>query len=162
MYGIVKQSGGYIEVESELGVGSEFTIYLPRAEGAPRPEGTEVPAAPNGEAVLVLEDEETLRELVREVLEGEGYTVLAAATAEAALALAAGHEVDLLLTDLFMSGPGGREVAERLRATRPELNVLYMSGQADAELPPQSAFLPKPFTLAELRIAVAGLLGPRD
>ena len=165
VYGIVKQSGGYIEVESEVGVGSAFTIYLPRAPVA----SAEANAAPSlragsiGSTVLVLEDEAALRELIRDVLESDGHRVLAAGSGEEAIALAAEHEFDLLLADLHMAGPGGEEVAARLRATRPALRVVYMSGHADAA-PVQvgdavtGAFLSKPFTISELSATVASAL----
>jgi two-component system, cell cycle sensor histidine kinase and response regulator CckA len=114
--------------------------------------------------VLVVEDEEVVRSLVVQVLEGEGYRALVARDGEDALELAEHNHVDVLLTDLTMPKLGGRELAETLRATHPELKVVYMSGYAeggilsDGVLPPATAFLSKPFTFAELAEKVRGLL----
>ncbi|HUQ23337.1 MAG TPA: PAS domain S-box protein [Gaiellaceae bacterium] len=170
VYGIVKQSGGYIVVESEVGVGSEFTIYMVRADvargHAPEPvvAPTPVPQDTAGKTVLVVEDEDVVRGLVRTVLEGVGFTVLVARNGEEAFALAAKHHVDVLLSDLAMPKLGGQEVVERLRASYPELKVVYMSGYAesgifsDGVLPPGTAFLEKPFTFSELTEAVQKVL----
>jgi len=170
VYGIVKQSGGYIVVESEVGVGSEFTIYLLRAddalqtvpEAAPAP--APVPPEAAGRTVLVVEDEDVVRGLVRTVLEGVGFKVLVARDGEEAFALAAKHHVDVLLSDLALPKLSGQEVVERLRASYPELKVVYMSGYSESGifsegvLPPGTAFLEKPFTFSELTEAVRKLL----
>jgi PAS domain S-box-containing protein len=171
VYGIVKQSGGYVEVESELGVGSEFRIYLRRVDSIRElepipaaPVADHVAARPEPASVLVVEDEEVVRSLVVQVLEGEGYRALMARDGEDALALAQEHHVDLLLTDLTMPKLGGRQLAEQLRTAHPELKVVYMSGYAeggilsDGVLPPSTAFLSKPFTFAELAEKVRSLL----
>ena len=172
VYGIVKQSGGYVAVESELGVGSEFTIYLRRVDDArqPRPEAVPAPTpapeshAAGGKTVLVVEDEDVVRGLVRQVLQGAGYEVVVARDGEEAFALAAKHHVDVLLSDLMMPKLGGQEVAERLRASHPELKVVFMSGYAEGglmvegALPPGTAFLEKPFTFSELTEKVQGVL----
>jgi PAS domain S-box-containing protein len=170
VYGIVKQSGGYVAVESELGVGSEFTIYLRRVDDARqlRPETTAVPAptprAAGCKTVLVVEDEDVVRGLVQQVLQGVGFEVLVARDGGEAFALAAKHQVDVLLSDLMMPNVGGQEVAERLRASHPELKVVFMSGYAegglfsDGALTSGTAFLEKPFTFSELTESVQGLL----
>jgi len=168
VYGIVKQSGGYVAVDSELGVGSAFTIYLRRADGVvqqivePEPAPAPAAAAPattlaaTSTRVLVVEDEEVIRGLVDQVLRGEGYDVLLAADGDEAIALAGRNRVDVLLTDLTMPGIGGHDLADRLRAGAPELKVMFMSGFAEGNdfsttaLPPATAFLEKPFTFTML------------
>jgi PAS domain S-box-containing protein len=173
VYGIVKQSGGYVAVESELGAGSAFTIYLRRADEARGPAPEPAPALPRrrepeeaaGRAVvLVVEDEDVVRGLVHQVLAGDGHEVLLAAGGDEAVELAAGRRIDVLVTDLTMPGLGGRELAERLRAADPELRVVFMSGYADGgayapeALPARTAFLQKPFTFAGLTGIVRELL----
>ena len=176
VYGIVKQTGGYVAVESELGIGSAFTIYLRRADGLVRqpvePEPAPIVAEPvvvtatASTRVLVVEDEDVIRGLVDQVLRGEGYEVLLAADGDEAIALAGSNRVDVLLTDLTMPGIGGHELADRLRAGAPGLKVLFMSGFAEGNdfstsgLPPATAFLEKPFTFTMLSERMRELVTP--
>jgi two-component system cell cycle sensor histidine kinase/response regulator CckA len=156
VYGIVKQSGGYVSLDTEPGAGATFKVYLPRlgvAAVAPAP-ARPVPPPPGHETVLLVEDEGMLRALAREVLEEAGYRVLEAAGGEEALRLAGSHPgpIHLVLTDVVMPGISGRQVAERLAASRPEIKVLYTSGYTDdavfkrGVLPEGTAFIHKPFT----------------
>lgn len=129
---IVKQSNGFIEVHSQLGVGTSFIVYLPAAKRDPSESLLPLPALTlhGTETILLVEDEENLRELIRMILQEYGYSVLVAASGEEALRLASKHQtaIDLLLTDVVMTGMGGRMLAERLSAVRQEMKVLYISG----------------------------------
>jgi two-component system, cell cycle sensor histidine kinase and response regulator CckA len=157
VYGVVKQSGGYIEVASEPNAGATFKIYLPKAEGAlvePQPQ-TELSASLCGtETILLVEDEPSLRALARHQLESCGYSVLDACSGGDALKVAGKYwgTIHLLLTDVVMPGINGRVLAEELLRHRPRLSVVYMSGYtgqavgADGVLDEGSCFLPKPFT----------------
>ena len=157
VYGIVKQSGGYVWVYSEPGRGTTFKVYLPAveaaaAEAAPAP-GTSH-ALCGSETVLLVEDEEMVRRLARSVLEDRGYEVIEAATPKEALAAAAhaGNRIDLLLTDVVMPRMSGRELADRVADLRPGVPVLYMSGYTDESIVHHGvldagvALLEKPFT----------------
>ncbi|MBA3259690.1 MAG: PAS domain S-box protein [Gemmatimonadales bacterium] len=155
VYGIVKQSGGYVWVYSELGRGTTFKIYLPRASGqAAAPEAEASVTAPGGhETILLVEDEPAVRALAQRVLAGRGYTLLTAADGPAALELARHHHgsIDLLLTDVVMPGMSGRELAQRLLALRPATLVLYITGYTEDTvvrhglLQTGLAYLEKPF-----------------
>ena len=170
VYGIVKQSGGYVAVESELGVGTAFTIYLQRLDEArapvrPAPPAAALPEPPvaTAETILLVEDEEVVRRLVKQVLEQAGYAVLEARDGLEALELGRTSRIDLLLTDMVMPKLGGLEVAAELRASRPDLKVLYMSGYAEGALEPGALgtgtnLLEKPFSFAALTDKVRGLL----
>jgi PAS domain S-box-containing protein len=172
VYGIVKQSNGYVAVDSEPGRGTVVTVYLPRVaalaevEAADAPAPVKADARGGSETVLVVEDEEIVRSLVREMLEGLGYTVLDARDGEDALeVLARGTPaIDLVLSDLVMPRMSGRELARRVAELRPETAVLLVSGYAgdtttaEGPLEPGTAFLEKPFTGRELAEKVRGLL----
>jgi signal transduction histidine kinase len=157
VHGIVAQAGGRVAVYSEPGRGATFKVYLPLAPAGAEAAEARVPAGPpprGTETVLLAEDEGAVRWLARAALEGHGYTVLEADDGQQALHLAGRHAgpIHLLVTDLVMPGADGREVAERLRAQRPGLKVLYLSGYADDAvvhhglLGAEADFLQKPFT----------------
>ncbi|MFN8062186.1 MAG: response regulator [Vicinamibacterales bacterium] len=162
VYGIVKQSGGYIWVDSEVGKGTRVRICLPRAdEVASAPETRRVvpTTVPRGsETLLLVEDEEGVRELMREWLAGHGYQVLVAANGAEALALSEKHEgpIDVLVADVVMPLMGGPALTKRLLPLRPDMKVIYVSGYADEALGDHrilesgAAFLQKPFTLQSL------------
>jgi two-component system, cell cycle sensor histidine kinase and response regulator CckA len=169
VYGIVKQSGGYVMVQSEEGRGTTFHIYLSRVEGAA--EKHTAPATPTAlggtETVLLVEDEESVRQLVRETLAAKGYRVMEAQNGESGVAAAARHEgkIDLVITDVVMPGMGGRELVKQLAQTRPETKVLYLSGYTEDAIVSEgtiesgAAFLQKPFTLQNLSRKVREVLG---
>jgi PAS domain S-box-containing protein len=169
VYGIVKQMGGYVWVYSEVGRGTTFKIYLPRvaeaATSAPAPVAA-TPLPGGHETVLVVEDTESLRDLVRELLEDQGYTVLCANDGEEALALAGnrGVAIDLLLTDVVMPKLSGGDLVRQLRVLRPEIRVLYMSGYTEGAVTRQGvpsdagSLLEKPFTGQQLATAVRRVL----
>jgi two-component system, cell cycle sensor histidine kinase and response regulator CckA len=167
VYGIVRQSGGTIQVESQPGAGTTFRIRLPRVEAATQ---AARPADPRGsipggtETILFAEDDTAIRILVTRTLEVLGYRVLSAPDGLAALELAGRHqgEIDMLLTDVIMPSLGGHELAERLKDALPELKVAFVSGYAGDELAlrklGQARFLQKPFTLEALARLVRGVL----
>jgi two-component system cell cycle sensor histidine kinase/response regulator CckA len=161
VYGVVKQSGGYVCVESEIGRGSSFKVYLPLIEEPVRVEEAVTPEPESfrgSETVLLVEDADALRKLSITLLEQYGYRVLSAANGTDALLLARKETrgIDLLLTDVIMPGLGGHALAQRLVALRPGLRVLYMSGYTDSSiaqhgvLEPGISLLHKPFTEEQL------------
>jgi two-component system cell cycle sensor histidine kinase/response regulator CckA len=169
VYGIVKQSEGDILVYSEPGQGTTFKIYLPANQT--QPEG---PAAPKTqpvsrgghETILLVEDEDMVRDLVRIALQAKGYTVLEAGDGGQALSLAGQQEgaIDLLVTDLVMPHMSGRELAEQLKALRRRMKVLFMSGYTDDTviqqglLIPEAEFISKPFSPSTLTSRVREML----
>jgi len=173
VYGIIKQSGGYVLVESEPRQGTTFRIYLPRVEGALEtagPVGLSPSHSGGSETVLLVEDEESVRQLVRETLESKGYKVLEADNGDAALQIASRHsgKIDMLITDVVMPGMSGRELSARLCASCPQTKVLYLSGYTEdaivheGVIDPDTAFLQKPFTLQALSRKVREVLGDRN
>ena len=168
VYGIVKQSGGYIWLYSEVGLGTTVKVYLPLTNATHRaPVECERRPRPSGrETILVVEDEPMVRELARRSLEELGYGVLEADSATAALALIeqGAPSVDLILTDVVMPGLSARLMAEAVHRSQPELPVLFMSGYPGEDvvrrglLSPNAPFLQKPFSLEDLSLRVRSLL----
>jgi PAS domain S-box-containing protein len=172
VYGIVKQSGGYIWVSSETGKGTTFKVYLPRvAELAQTAAQVTAPAEsvapePGTETVLLVEDEANLRYLARQFLEKQGYRVIDAADGAVAMQIAVAHEgvIHLLLTDVIMPGMNGRELAQHISEIRPNVKVLYMSGYTEnvigrnGTLDAGVRLLQKPFTLRDLKSKVREVL----
>ncbi|MGA8891179.1 MAG: PAS domain S-box protein, partial [Anaeromyxobacteraceae bacterium] len=173
VYGIARQSGGTVSVESAPGQGSTFRVHLPRtarAEATPAPPGPSQPASGTGETVLVVEDDEALRVVARRMLSGAGYRVLVAGNGVEALLASEQHpgRIDLVLTDVVMPRMSGRAFADRFRRSRPNTPVLFMSGYADdAGFHPggpelDGGFIAKPFTQDGLLRSIREILGRRD
>ncbi|HEV8124951.1 MAG TPA: MASE1 domain-containing protein [Gemmatimonadales bacterium] len=174
VYGIVKQSGGYVWVYSEPGQGTTFKIYLPEIQPRSGDTRAEAPLAPphqaSGETILIVEDEHAVRHMLRRTLEEAGYRVLESESADAALIVVQtpGIEVHLVLTDVVMPGMTGRELGIRLSNLSPGTPVLYTSGYTDSEiarrglLDPGTHFLQKPFSPDMVIRRVAELLRSRD
>jgi len=169
VYGIVKQSGGYIWVYSEIGHGTTFKVYLPRVEAAAEKPALESATAgpPQGhETILVVEDEPQLRDLTRQFLETHGYTVLVAENGAAALEAVRRHAgfIHLLLTDIIMPVMNGRELAQRMAVLSPKTRILFMSGYTESAvwrngtIEESVNFLQKPFTLDALTRKVREVL----
>ncbi len=161
VYGVVKQSGGYVQVDSEVGVGSSFDVYLPRAVGvgtAATDESVCSGAVPDGRKILVAEDDRGLRTMAEKVLSSQGYEVLTASGPAEALAIREESRecFDLLITDLVMPGMSGLELAKRLTERDPGLRVLLMSGYPRDRLleedpfAARAAFIGKPFKPSDL------------
>ena len=169
VYGIVKQNGGYVSVESEPGAGTAFKVFLPRAESVMVPrtgERSEQPEKKRGwETVLLVEDDDAVRALAREVLHRHGYAVLEARHGVDALRVAERHRdaIHMIITDLVTPRINGRDLADRLTTTRPDMKVLFLAGQTTGELPSPdvargSAIVRKPFTPDALARKVRVLL----
>jgi two-component system cell cycle sensor histidine kinase/response regulator CckA len=173
VYGIVKQSNGYIWVYSEPDMGTIFKIYLPLAEEALSPAGASIiaPVPSGNETVLLVEDEEAVRVLARKILLRQGYRVLEACNGSDGLATAAAHDgrIDVVVTDVVMPLMNGRGLVERLTAERPGIHVLYLSGYTNDDIVRRGALdhdgrriLQKPFTTAALAQAVRSALDTPD
>jgi two-component system cell cycle sensor histidine kinase/response regulator CckA len=159
VYGIVKQSGGYVWVDSELGQGTSFTIYLPRVRKIVPDISAKPEAQPRGtETLLLAEDEEALREAMCDNLRSLGYTVLAGSSGQQALSVASEYKgrIDLLITDVVMPRMSGRELSQILGSLRPEMKTIYISGYTDDAILRYgvqelgATFLQKPFSLGAL------------
>ncbi len=169
VYGVVKQSGGFIWVYSEVGKGTTFKIYLPRVDeiaetGGQAPVATQL--LRGSETILLAEDEQDVREVAREFLESAGYTVLLAPNGSEALERAERHTgpIQLLLTDMVMPGMMGRDLARKLRQQRPDVGVIYMSGYSEhaaaeaIKADPLATVLTKPFSRAAILRTVREIL----
>jgi CheY-like chemotaxis protein len=182
VFGIIKQSDGHINVESESGRGATFRVFLPRVQPpAPGPKAAPLPPAPDrgSETVLLVEDEEAVRKLACHALRASAYEVMEARDGNEALQVSGawGGPIHLLVTDVIMPGMNGRQLAERLAPLRPGMKVLYTSGYTDDTAlkhlvsGPGTYFLQKPFTPSELAAKVrqvldgtggaSGIFGPR-
>jgi CheY-like chemotaxis protein len=169
VYGIVKQVGGDVFVSSTEGVGSIFSIYLPAVDGVNERITPPVPALPvrgAAETILLVEDEQLVRNLTREILERNGYVVLEAADGLDALRASASYDgfIHLMLTDVVMPRMSGRELVEQILTLRPDMRVLYVSGYSEeaivrqGELTPGIELLPKPFTPGVLTVRIREIL----
>ncbi|HXJ03322.1 MAG TPA: response regulator, partial [Micropepsaceae bacterium] len=173
VYGVVKQTGGFITVESELGRGTAFQVYLPRyAAAAAAAETAEEPdrAAPRDvtgqDTILLVEDEDAVRSFAARALRMRGYTVLEAPGGEAGLEIVRNHAgaIDLLITDVVMPNMDGPTLVRAARRVRPDMRIIFMSGYAEdafrrnEEKAEDLHFLPKPFSLKQLVAKVKEVL----
>jgi CheY-like chemotaxis protein len=172
VYGIVSQSGGYIAVDSTIGQGTTFTVFLPRvfeAVQVPRNKRVQQPIGA-GETVLLAEDEDAVRQLATSILEGTGYRVLKAANGEEATQIVRTFPgtIHLLITDVVMPQISGRQLADTVKTLRPDIRVLYISGYTDDVIShhgvfgPDTAFLQKPFSPSAFITKVRELLTRRE
>jgi PAS domain S-box-containing protein len=172
VFGIVRQTGGNVEVASEPGVGTSVKVYLPRASQALTPEA-DLPVEQTergSETILLVEDEEMVRKLVSETLEQEGYKILQASGPEQAWKICREYDgrIDLMITDVVMPKESGRALAARMAEVRPDMKVLYMSGYTDTEILGRGGdetpiqFLQKPFTPGALASKVRNVLKPAN
>jgi PAS domain S-box-containing protein len=172
VYGIVKQSGGYIWVYSEVGKGTTFKLYFPPHIGSVPEVPAEIRSAPvlgTGATILLVEDERPVRSTVRRLLERHGYNVLEAANGQDALALitSRGAEINLVLSDMVMPGMGGTELAGRVRGVAPQIPVLLMTGYTEeaitrtGERPLDEHIIEKPFTMNTMLEKVSMALAPK-
>lgn len=167
-YGIVKQSGGHISVESEVGHGAKFKIYLPRVEKAPQPkeDDEDVEVSGGNETILLVEDEEPVRSMAASMLKLLGYRVIEAANGREAIEAARSfpEKLDLVMSDIVMPEMGGGELAKWMRSAFPDTRILFISGypnhafEGPDVLGPGMAFLPKPFVLKTLACQIRALL----
>ena len=176
VYGIVRQSGGWVDVSSEVGAGTAFKVYLPRIDACPRPEEDRIgPATETGdETILVVEDQESVRAFTMDALNQHGYRALEASDGNEAIAVAERYpgRISLLLTDVVLPGMNGKELSERLKGVRRDLKVLFMSGYtadviaSHGVLDDGVAFLHKPFSpealAAKIREVLADPSSPAD
>jgi CheY-like chemotaxis protein len=171
VYGIVKQSGGFVWVYSEVGKGTTFKIYLPRAAEAGQ-SGTSTPSRNRkigAETILLVEDDEEVRQVASRILRRNGYRVLEAENGADALRVCETESdpVDLIVTDIVMPEMGGAELAKKIRETQPDARILFTSGYTEDSalrqsfLEPGEAFIEKPFTPALLARKTRELLGPQ-
>jgi CheY-like chemotaxis protein len=169
VYGIVKQSMGNIWVYTEAGLGTTFKVYLPAHEGevdGKQPAQSSQPIAPGSETILMVEDDKMMRRLTRAVLENSGYKVIEAADGPEAVLVCEQYQgtIHLLLTDVVMPGMSGRIVSDRIKALRPQIVVLYMSGYTEDAIVNRGIlseginFIEKPFATAALTRKVRDLL----
>ena len=169
VYGIVRQSDGWIDVESQLGIGTRFHVHFPRIEVAVKPVETTAAGRDEGgrETILLVEDQKAVRAFTRMALEDFGYRVLEAADGVEALAVSASHQgpIHLLLTDVILPGMNGRKLSGQLVSTRPDLKVVFVSGYPGDVIGQQGvlnesvAFLQKPYSPDELADKVRQVLG---
>jgi PAS domain S-box-containing protein len=173
VYGIVNQSGGHVAVYSEVGRGTTFKVYLPaidQAVSAGTAAAWPTPVPTGTETILLVEDDEAVRGIARLALQLHGYTVITASNGEEAVRIVREHTgpIDLLITDVVMPGMSGRQVAEAVKALRPGIGVLYVSGYTDdavvrhGVLHAETAFLQKPFTMVALATKVRQVLDQRE